>query len=299
MTIDELEWYVVLAETEHMTEAAAQLNVTQPTLSRSLARLEHRLGTPLFDRVNRRLRLNRYGEILLEHARRCVSELNTASDRITNLIDPDRGTVRLAFLHSVAIWLVPELLRRYRTEVPGVRFELRQAPGHEILADLSSGTVDLAVTSPRPDGSDTDWTPLLREQLCLAVPLGHRLETRESAALTEVRDEPFVALRRGFGMRELSDELCAAAGFTPEITFESTEIPSMEGLVAAGLGVAITPRPRAHRATPEVRYLSLTDDRAYRDIGLVSIRGRPLPPVAERFANFVQAFGPVPRDVFL
>lgn len=288
MTIDELAWYVVLAETEHMTEAAVRLNVAQPTLSRSLARLEHRLGTPLFDRVNRRLRLNRYGEILLEHARRCMSELTAASDRITSLIDPDRGTVRLAFLHSVATWLVPELLRHYRTEVPGVRFELRQAPGHEIIADLSSGKVDLAVTSPRPDAPDTDWNPLLREQLCLAVPLGHRLATREHAALTEVSDEPFVALRRGFGMRELSDELCTTAGFAPAITFESTEIPSMEGLVAAGLGVAITPRPRAHRETPEVRYLHLTDDRAYRDIGLVVVSGRPLPPVTERFARFVR-----------
>ena len=66
VTIDELQWYVVLAETEHMTEAATRLNVAQPTLSRSLARLERRLGTPLFDRANRRLRLNRYGAILLE-----------------------------------------------------------------------------------------------------------------------------------------------------------------------------------------------------------------------------------------
>src|SRR5882724_13477890 len=97
VTVDELQWYVVLAETEHMTEAAARLNVAQPTLSRALARLERRLGTPLFDRVNRRLRLNRYGEILLEHARRCLIEMNSATDRIAGLLDPDRGTVRLAF----------------------------------------------------------------------------------------------------------------------------------------------------------------------------------------------------------
>lgn len=288
VTIDELEWYVVLAETEHMTEAAALLNVTQPTLSRSLARLEHRLGTPLFDRVNRRLRLNRYGEILLEHARRCVAELSSASEHIASLIDPDRGTVRLAFLHSVATWLVPELLRRYRATVPGVRFELRQAPNHEIIADLSSGQVDLAVTSPRPDVPEMDWHPLLREQLCLAVPLDHRLSGRRRAGLCEVAGEPFVALRPGFGMRELSDELCSRAGFSPSITFESTEIPSMEGLVAAGLGVAITPRPRTHRETPEVSYLRLTDHGAHRDIGLVAVQQRPLPPVTERFARFVR-----------
>ena len=289
MTIEELEWYVVLAETEHMTEAAARLNVAQPTLSRSLARLERQLGTPLFDRVNRRLRLNRYGEILLEHARRCVVELNSASEHITNLIDPDRGTVRLAFLHSVATWLVPELLQRYRVTMPAVRFELRQAPNHEIIADLSSGQVDLAVTGPRPDAPDLDWYPLLREQLCLAVPLDHPLSARSRVGLDEVAGEPFVALRPGFGMRELSDELCARAGFSPDITFESTEIPSMEGLVAAGLGVAITPRPRANRASPELHYLRLTDPGAHRSIGLVAMQHHSLPPVTERFAQFVRA----------
>jgi len=289
VTVDELHWYVVLAETEHMTEAATRLNVAQPTLSRALARLERRMGTPLFDRVNRRLRLNRYGEILLEHARRCLVELNSATDRIDSLLDPDRGTVRLAFLHSVATWLVPELLRRYRERVPGARFELRQAPGHEILAALRGGHVDLAFTSPRPDGADTAWRPLHREQLCLAVPAGHPLAGRGRCGLAEVAAEPFVALSPGFGMREISDELCAHAGFAPVIAFESSEISSTEGLVAAGLGVAVVPMPRAHRETPGVTYLPLTDAGAHRVIGLVWPRDRALPPVSERFAEFIQS----------
>ncbi|MDT7658044.1 MAG: LysR family transcriptional regulator, transcription activator of glutamate synthase operon [Pseudonocardiales bacterium] len=289
VTVDELQWYVVLAETEHMTEAAARLNVAQPTLSRALARLERRLGTPLFDRVHRRLRLNRYGEILLEHARRCLAELSVASDRIASLLDPDRGTVRLAFLHSVATWLVPELLRRYREGAPEVRFELRQAAGHEMLADLRAGHVDLAVSGPRPEGGDIGWQPLFREQLCLVVPERHALAGRGRCGLAAAAGEPFVALRRGFGMREISDELCSAAGFTPAIAFESTEIPSMEGLVAAGLGVAVAPLPRAHRATPGVAYLPLTDAGAHRVIGLAWPLDRPVPPVAERFAEFVRS----------
>lgn len=289
VTVDELQWYVVLAETEHVTEAAARLNVAQPTLSRSLARLEHRLGTPLFDRVNRRLRLNRYGEILLEHARRCLAELSTASERITGLLDPDRGTVRLAFLHSVATWLVPELLRRYRERVPGVRFELRQGAGHENLADLRAGHVDLAVTSPRPEGPGFGWQPLHRERLCLAVPADHRFADRQRCRLADAADEPFVALRPGAGLRELTDELCGHVGFVPAITFESSEIPSVEGLVAAGLGVGVVPLPRPHRATPGVAYVPLSDPAAHRVIGLAWLTDRTLPPVAERFAEFVRS----------
>ena len=74
MHLEELEWFVALAEIEHVTEAAAELGVSQPTLSRALARLEAQVGTPLFDRVNRRLRLNPYGQIMLEHARRSIAD---------------------------------------------------------------------------------------------------------------------------------------------------------------------------------------------------------------------------------
>src|SRR5690242_1149769 len=87
MHLDELQWFVVLAETEHVTDAAAELGISQPTLSRALARLEEQVGVPLFDRVNRRLRLNAYGHILLEHARRSISEIRTATDRIAELRD--------------------------------------------------------------------------------------------------------------------------------------------------------------------------------------------------------------------
>ena len=79
VNIEELQWFVTLAETEHVTDAAAELGISQPTLSRSLARLEAQVGAPLFARLNRRLQLNSYGEILLEHARRSIGEMRSGS----------------------------------------------------------------------------------------------------------------------------------------------------------------------------------------------------------------------------
>jgi DNA-binding transcriptional LysR family regulator len=288
VTVDELEWFVVLAETEHMTEAAARLNIAQPTLSRALSRLERRAGVPLFDRGHRRLRLNRYGAIVAEHARRGLAELNAAAERIADLTEPDRGVVRLAFLHSVATWLLPEMLRGYRAVLPGVRFELTQGAGHEILDHLRAGRVDLAMTSPRPDDADLGWHPLHRERLCLAVPAGDPLAGRPGCALADAADRPFVVLRAATGMREISDELFAHAGLAPTIAFQSVDIPSTEGLVAAGLGVAVVPGPRPHRGTPGVHYLPLADPGAHRVIGLCWSTGRPAPPVTQRFAQFVR-----------
>jgi DNA-binding transcriptional LysR family regulator len=285
MHLDELHWFVVLAETEHVTDAAAELHISQPTLSRALARLEDEVGTPLFDRVGRRLRLNAYGEILLEHARRSLAEMRSASERIAALRDPDTGTVRLAFLHSQASWFVPDLLRRFRAEAPRVQFALIQGAAHDIVDALAGGRVDLAITSPRPDGYR--WRGLYLERLCLAVPRGHRFADRARIRLAEAGDEPFVALAPEFGLRQLTDELCAEAGIEPQVVFEAMEIPTMEGLVAAGFGVAVVPVPRSERAEPGAVYVPLSQTSAKRQLGLAWPADRPLPPAAERFAEFV------------
>ncbi|AKS31732.1 LysR family transcriptional regulator [Mycolicibacterium goodii] len=285
MHLDELSWFVVLAETEHVTDAAAELGISQPTLSRALARLEDELGVALFDRINRRLQLNAYGEILLEHARRTITEMRSAAERIAAMRDPDTGLVRLAFLHSQAGSFVPDLLRRFRAQAPHVRFSLAQGAAHDLIERLAGGQADLAITSPRPEGFR--WRGLYVERLCLAVPRDHRLAARSRIRLAEAGAEPFVALAPGFGLRQLTDELCAEAGIEPRVVFEAMEIPTMEGLVAAGFGVAVVPVPRPARAEPGAAYIPLAQPSAKRQLGLAWPADRPLPPAAERFAQFV------------
>jgi LysR family transcriptional activator of glutamate synthase operon len=285
----ELRWFVTLAETEHVTEAAARLHVAQPTLSRGLARLEREIGLPLFDRRRRRLRLNRYGRILLEHARRSLAELAHAQERIHALADPDHGVVRLSFLHSLGPWLVPEILRRYRDSAPGVRFAMREDRSREVVRALLQGDVDLAVTGPRPEDGGVGWQPVARERLCLAVPADHRLRNRRLAAVSDVAGENLVAIHPDFDFRHLTDELCRKAGVDPHIAFESADLGTVEGMVAAGLGVAILPAPRRGGRGRNPVFLPLTDRGAYREIGLAWASAAPLPPVAERFRAFVAA----------
>lgn len=287
MRLEELQWFVTLAETEHVTVAAAELRVSQPTLSRALARFEEQAGTPLFDRVNRRLRLNAYGQIMLEHARRSIAEMELASERIAALRNPDTGRVRLAFLHSLASWYVPEQLRRFRDTAPGVGFDLFQGPAHDLTDRVSNGQADLAITAPRPDAPNLGWRRLYVERLCLAVPPGHRLATRTRIRLSAAAGEPFVALAQQSGLRQLTDDLCAQEGLSPEIVFEATEIPSMEGLVAAGFGVAVVPVPREDAGHSKTVHVPLTNEGAKREVGLVWDRDRPLSPPAERFAHFI------------
>ncbi|MCZ8381485.1 LysR family transcriptional regulator [Mycobacterium sp. CPCC 205372] len=289
MNLDELHWFVVLAQTQHMTDAAAELRITQPTLSRALARLEERVGTQLFDRVNRRLRLNVYGEIMLEHAQRSIEEIASATDRIAALRDPDGGTVRLAFLHSLASWFVPDLLGRFRTEAPRVRMLLRQAAAYDIAEYLGGGQVDLAITAPRPENSELGWHQLHVERLCLVVPRDHRFAGRRRIRLAEAAGEPIVALGEQFALRALTDQLWAADGVSPRVVFEAIEVPTVEGLVAAGLGVAVVPMPAPPRGEPAAAYIPLTNPHARRSVGLAWHAARPMSPAARRFAAFLGA----------
>jgi DNA-binding transcriptional LysR family regulator len=284
--LEELQWFVVLAETGHVTEAAAELGVSQPTLSRALTRIEEKAGAPLFDRVGRRLQLNEYGRIMLEHARRSIAEMQAAVDRIAALRDPDTGRVRLAFLHSLANWYVPEQLRRFREAAPRIAFELFQGPAPEIVQRIRDGGADIAITSPRPDTAVFAWHRLYVERLCLAVPVGHRFAARSRVSLSAAADEPFVALEKPLGLRLLTDDLWAEEGIDPEIVFEASEIPTMEGLVAAGFGVAVVPVPR-DRADARVVHVPLSNARAKREVGLAWRRDRPLVPPAARFMEFL------------
>ncbi|HET7666967.1 MAG TPA: LysR family transcriptional regulator [Mycobacterium sp.] len=288
MHLEELEWFVALAEFEHVTEAAAELGVAQPTLSRALARFEKQVGTPLFDRVNRRLRLNPYGQIMLEHARRSIAEMQTAIDRIDALRDPDTGRVRLAFLHSLASWYVPEQLRRFRESAHGVAFDLFQGPAQEITQRVVDGQADIGITSPRPKSPGLAWHRLYEERLCLAVPRGHRLARRARLRLSAAASEPFIAIGGQTGLRQLTDELWAEDRMHPDIVFEATEIPTLEGLVAAGFGVAVVPVPRDD-GDSKVVHVPLTNVGAKREVGVVWDRDRALSPAQERFVTFLKA----------
>ncbi|MDH6243881.1 LysR family transcriptional regulator [Mycobacterium sp. OTB74] len=286
--VDELRWFVVLAETGHMTEAAAKLNVSQPTLSRALARLEHQVGAPLFDRLHRRLQLNGNGDIMLARSRRSLDEIRLASEEIQALRDPDSGTVRLAFVRSVASWFVPELLSRFRQQAPQVQFDLREGPGGEVTELLATGEVDLAITGPHLDAEQFHWHKLVRVRLCLAVPRDHRLARRRKVRLTDCADESFILAADPFGLRSATQNMWAAEGISPPIAFEVAWLPTVEGLVAAGLGVAIVPAPQPDRGDPAVAYIPLSNPRAEGSVGVAWARRRTVSPVAQRFADFAR-----------
>ncbi len=296
VTIDELRWFLTLAETEHVTEAAARLRIAQPTLSRALLRLERQVGAPLFDRERHRLRLNDHGRIFRRHARRALDELDAAQDRIATLLAPPRETLSLAFVHSLGGWLVPRLLGAYARDCPGARFTLHQDSAGAVLELLRDGTAEAALTSPRPSDPQLGWLPLRDERLALAVPADHRLADRDLVRLDELTDERFIIMRPALGLRQITCQLFHRAGMTPDVVSECAEVSTINGLVAAGLGVAVVPAGDGGPAPAGIRLVPIADQDAYRTIGLAWHQGRTGSAAGRRFREFAarRAHGAAP-----
>ncbi|OBA63392.1 LysR family transcriptional regulator [Mycobacterium sp. 1100029.7] len=290
MADGDYEWFLTLAELEHVTAAAQQMHIAQPTLTRMLARLERRLGVTLFDRRGRRLSLSTYGRIFYEHARRAQRELDSARREIEDLNNPAAGEIRLGFLGSFGSIVVPRLIASFTETSPRVTFTLEEGAAESLSERVLDGAIDVGVVSPRPQQPTLAWRSLFRQRLGVAVPRGHRLTDAPAVSMTDLADEPFVAMHVGYGMRRLLDELCAAAQFQPRIVLESANLTTTAGLVAAGLGISLTPIDGSDHA-PGVSVLRLADADAFRDIGMIWDSTRPLSRAAR---DFVASAAPVP-----
>ncbi|PXY32423.1 LysR family transcriptional regulator [Prauserella muralis] len=278
----------VLKVTGSVTAAARELGIPQPTASRRLAALGERLGAPVTVPDGRGIRLTRAGLLLADAAERALTALGTGVRLAREEIEPERGHVVLGFLHLLGRSLVPRLLRGFRAAGhPHVRFSLVQGSRQDIVGRLSAGELDLALVAPPPADPALASAVLGEQELFVSVPEGHPLAQRDRVRVADLEHEVFVMLEPGYGLRQITDEACARAGFRPTVAFEGQESDTVRGLVAAGLGVALLPKfePGSPAGVTEVP-LEPTMTRA---IGLVWPSGHPLAPAVAAFRDFVRA----------
>jgi DNA-binding transcriptional LysR family regulator len=287
-----LRQFVAVAREEHVTRAAELLGVPQPTLSRSVARLEAELGLPLFTRPGRSVKLTRHGRYLLDAAERALATLSGALEHVTGEADPLRGRVALGFLHTLGGEVVPQLLKGFRASYPAVRFALVQDSGHALLARLRDGDLDLCLTAPLPAAPDMLTRALAEQRIDLFVPVGHPLAAAAGAGmpLSAAAAEDFIVMEPGYGLRAITDAMCREAGFEPRIAFEGEEVDTARGLVGAGLGVSLLPATASSLADQAVLPVRITAPKAARTIGIAWPADRPLTAPAATFRDFALTY---------
>jgi DNA-binding transcriptional LysR family regulator len=251
--LQQLAYFVAVAEVRHFTQAAENLGIAQPSLSKQIRALEAELGAALFSRARGNITLTPAGEALLPLAKRILADVDTARLEVRELTGLRRGRVRLGATPSLFAGLLADVLRRFHDAYPGIKLLVEEGGSRDLVRDLTRGSLDLAlVILPLSGDAPLVTSPILRENLVVAGPshpargsgrtdLPGLAPGRPYVRIEELRDRPLVMFRQGYDVREATIGACRQAGFEPRFAVEGGEMDAVLRFVEAGLGLAVVP----------------------------------------------------------
>ncbi|HWE08835.1 MAG TPA: LysR substrate-binding domain-containing protein [Solirubrobacteraceae bacterium] len=292
MELRQLRYFVAVAEELHFRRAAARLHISQPPLSQQIAALEDELGCRLLERTRRRVELTPAGEAFLRDARATLAELDVAVSTARAIDAGQEGVLRVGFVGSALLSIVPSTIQRFRRTRPGIEIELRERSTVEQLRAVSTGLVDVGLVRPPIETDESLHTEVIRrERTVAAVPEGHPLARLRRVPLRRLATQPLVLFprRQAPGYHDLLIGRLAATGTTPQVAQYAPEMMTIIGLVAAGIGVSPVPASVAHLAIDGVTYRPLS---GAPDTELVAVtRAAEQSPVVRAFLAEARAGG--------
>jgi DNA-binding transcriptional LysR family regulator len=269
VTLQQLAYFVALADVGSFTGAADSLGVAQPTLSRQMRALEEELGSPLVQRARGALILTPAGEAVLPLARRMLADMESVRTVVAELVGLERGRVRVGATPSLCIGVLADVLRAFHERYPAIRLELAENGSQLLVGSLLRNEIDVALVVVPADGLDPglSLTPLLRERLSVASPASARPpSSRGSMTVRELARRPLVVPRQGYDLRETTLAAYTEAGVEPRFAVEGGEMDAVLRLVEAGTGVAVVP-DIVFAGRPGLRRTALTPP-LYRTVAL-------------------------------
>ena len=240
MELRHLRYFVSVAEAGSVSQAALQVHISQPALSRQIRDLEAELGLRLFDRVGRRIRLTAEGQDLLERSRDVLAQADAIGERARDLAAGAVGRLRVGATPQTMQSVIAAFLPRYRRTRPGVEIILTEAGGVRLLDLLAHGDMHLAVGGILT-GARFGNRLLYPIRLLAVAATGPLWKKRSTIEVVELADQPLLLLDREFGTRQLFDAACRITHLRPRAVLESTEVHSLITLAEAGQGIAVVP----------------------------------------------------------
>ncbi len=228
------------------SEAASALNYTQSAVSQAIATLEAEAGVPLIERDRRGLRPTIAGERLNEHGALILTQLEAAEAELGAIAGIKGGELRMASFPTAGATLMPLVIAAFRSAHPDVVLSLVEGEPEEVTPRLRDGEFDLGLIFEFEGsgelGPGLRSTPLFEDPMKLALPKGHPLARKERVELADLADEAWVQTSEASACARHVVRICRAAGFEPRVSFESDDYLTVQGLVAAGVGVALIPQ---------------------------------------------------------
>ncbi len=294
MELQQLRSFAAVARHRHFTRAAAELHIGQPAVSQHVRRLEGELGVRLLSRTTRTVELSEAGRLMLERTERALAELDAGLDELAELRGLLRGRLTIGAMQSLEPYDLPAVLAAFHELRPAIDIRVVEEVAPTMLGALLADELDVAflpIEDGLPPGLDAE--PLFEDELVLVVARDHPLAGRSRVAVAALRDEPFVFLREGTGLRRAIEGAARREGFEPRARFETNELARVLALVGRGLGVSAVTRAVAQAAGEGVVAIPLRP--AFRRrVGLVWRSGRHHTPAANAFLE--HAIGSVPSS---
>lgn len=278
----QLRYFVTVARERNFTRAAESLRIAQPPLSRAIQQLEEECGLPLFDRTSRPLSLTDAGKLLFEQAVQVLDRMEEMRAMVARLREAERTRLGIGFVASTLYGYLPEVIRHYRAARPGVELTLLEMTTIEQVAALKEGRIDVGFGRIPFSDAAIERVVLRNEQLCVALPLAHKLSSRTgSLKLAELADDTLVVYPR-LPRPSYADQVLALfrdRDIKPAAVHEVRELQTALGLVAAETGICIVPGSVERLRRDNVVYRPLDEPGAISPIIMSTRRGDPSPEI--------------------
>ncbi|MCQ6278627.1 LysR family transcriptional regulator [Bacillus sp. EB600] len=292
MELRQLRYFIEVAEREHVTEAAENLNVAQSAVSYQITKLEEELGVKLLEHVGRNIRITQIGTTFLHDIKNAVKLIDEAKEKINEYLDPQAGTIKIGYPTSLARYWLPNVISAYKEILPNVNFHLRQGSYSYLIDAVKKGEIDLSFLGPVPmKDPDLESKILFIEPIVALLPNSHPLADRKSLSLGELRNESFVLFPKGYVLQKIAVEACNEAGFEPNITSEGEDMDALKGLVSAGIGVSLLPESTFYDSIPRFTVkIPINSPQVQRTVGVIIPKKRDLAPAEKNFYQFLIQF---------
>lgn len=288
MDLLQLHYFRTVAKFEHMTQAAREIRIAQPALSKTIARLEEDLGVRLFDRHGRSIRLNAYGRAFLEKVEVALRALEEGRRELEEMAGLEQRRISLALAtHQYLSGMIGSFLIGH----PHVLMQLFQSASVEDEVDrLRSGELDFIITYFPVEDADIACRTILDEEISLAVPAGHRFAGRSGIDLAETAEEPFIGMMAGNPFRRLTDGFCASAGFRPRVVCEVDDLSVVLHYLDMGIGIALLPEGFIDMCRRFLSVVPVRSPACRRVTRIAWLKDRPLPKTAGLFLDHASGY---------
>jgi DNA-binding transcriptional LysR family regulator len=295
LNLGRLQVLCEVVECGSFSAAAESLSYTQSAVSQAIARLEAETGVPLVLRGRRGVSPTPAGAALVSHAERIFAQVRAAEAEIADVMGVRAGRLRVGSFPSGGATLMPPAVARFRRFHPDVALTLEDGEPEEIVPRLRTGELDLALLYEfpgarprrRPLGAGLRSVKLLADPMRVALPAEHPLAAAPELQLTDLRDEQWVQTSVHSPCARHVVATCLRAGFEPTVAFESDDFDTVQGLVAAGVGIALIPRLALNRVHPAIAVRELASGEPIRQVTVATVAGGAVAPTARSMVRML------------